>query len=166
MVSAHPPTVVDLTAPIAEHGVGVHWTLEPPSQLNVNLVRLEPGDGIDGHRNDEVDVAVIVVSGEGQLVVDGGTHALRANTVAHVPRGANRGLTAEPNGPGLSYFTVHTRRSGPTITARRSAGPPAAIRRRPRGVSDASHPPVRAALLMIGAVLLVVVLATLSTFGT
>lgn len=183
------PTVVDLDASLVERGDGVHWTLDPPSQLNLNLARLEPGHRIAPHRNDEVDVALVVVSGEGELLVEDTTHPLQPNTVAHVPRGLTRGITASPGGQGLSYLTTHTRRSGPTIGTRRAAGdiqaPEAPTANRTNGVtrrgttnetaavlrrrpieSTPSHPPVRAALLMAGVVLLVVVLAVLSTLGT
>jgi hypothetical protein len=37
--------------------------------LQANLVRLGVGDRIQPHRNDEVDVVVVVVSGRGELTL-------------------------------------------------------------------------------------------------
>src|SRR5688572_11499498 len=60
----------------AVEGNGVHWTLRSASDLNANLVRLEPGAEMGAHRNDEVDVLVVVLSGSGHLVSDTRTVAL------------------------------------------------------------------------------------------
>ncbi|MDZ7676122.1 MAG: hypothetical protein U5K30_13770 [Acidimicrobiales bacterium] len=110
-------TVSDLTDLLAEPGNGVHWSLEPPSDLNVNLVRLEPGHEIGEHVNQSADVAIVVIAGSGQLVCGREEHLLVPNTVANVPRGTSRRIVAGENG--LGYLTVHGRRSLTIGTAAR-----------------------------------------------
>lgn len=105
--------VTDVTAVPTSGGSGVIWTLTEGRDLNVNLVRLQPGDAIDAHRNDEVDVLLHVRSGAGHLVVDGHTHPLRVDHLVLVERGATRSIHA--GGDGLTYLTVHRRRGPLTI---------------------------------------------------
>jgi quercetin dioxygenase-like cupin family protein len=74
-----------------------------------NLVRLGRGDRIAPHRNDEVEVLVVVVSGRGQLTLDGQVHQLAPMVVAHLPKGTVTAI-APHDGP-LVYLSVHRRRS-------------------------------------------------------
>ena len=78
--------------------------------LQANLVRLGRGDCIQPHRNDEVEVLVVVVSGRGELTLDGQVHQLASMVVAHLPKGTVRAIAAV-DGP-LAYLSVHRRRSG------------------------------------------------------
>ena len=87
---------------------GAVWGLDS-TQLNANLVTLRAGESMPEHGNDEVDVLVIVRSGSGYLTIDAATHAVGADTIALIPRGANRSLRT---GVGLTYLTVHARRGG------------------------------------------------------
>ena len=57
-------------------GNGVRWSLEAGEDLNINLVHLEPGSGVDTHTNHEVDVVVIVLDGNGRLSIDTTDHEL------------------------------------------------------------------------------------------
>jgi quercetin dioxygenase-like cupin family protein len=102
--------LVDLTPFLEADGDGVHWTLAAPAELNVNLVRLGPNRTMAQHRNDEVDVLVVVLAGSGHLVVDGEGHQLARDVVALLPVGATRLVQADAEG--LTYLTVHRRRSG------------------------------------------------------
>jgi quercetin dioxygenase-like cupin family protein len=106
MGDAVPP--VDL-ASLAEAGnhPGTLWRLDG-EDLQVNLVWLGPGDRIEPHRNDEVDVLVVVVSGRGELTLDGKVHQLAAKVLAHLPKGTVRAVVAV-DGP-LAYLSVHRRR--------------------------------------------------------
>jgi quercetin dioxygenase-like cupin family protein len=117
--------VVDLAPLLEDPGDGVHWTLSGPSELNANLVRLEAGHAVAEHRNDAVDVLVVLLAGGGHLTVDGRAVELRPHVVAHVPRGSDRRLDAGPDG--LSYLTVHVRRAPLGVGPRRGgvAGDPA-----------------------------------------
>lgn len=105
------PTVVPLDERLRTdpNGDGVHWTLEGDGDLNVNLVHLDPGSGVETHGNREVDVVVIVLEGNGRLCLDGTDHALAPNVLAVIPKGTERSISAGLDG--LSYLTVHRRRA-------------------------------------------------------
>ena len=70
--------VVDLTSLFDAAGDGVHWTLEPDSDLNANLVRLDPAHQMAEHVNDEVDVLLVALAGSGQIVLGGRRVPVRA----------------------------------------------------------------------------------------
>ena len=86
---------------------GALWRLDG-EDLQANLVRLGQGDRIERHRNDEVDVLMMVVSGRGELTVAGQVHQLAPMTLAHLPKGTVRAVVAV-EGP-LAYLSVHRRR--------------------------------------------------------
>ncbi len=113
-------TTAQLADLMAVQGDGVHWTLPEPSDLNANLVRLDPGSSMAEHVNAEVDVLLIVLEGAGTLRVDGHDATLEPFTVAHVAKGAARSVRAGDDG--LSYLTVHRRR-GPLQLGSRGTGP-------------------------------------------
>jgi quercetin dioxygenase-like cupin family protein len=106
MSDAIPP--VDLASLAAAGGhPGARWRLDG-EDLQANLVRLDQGDRIAPHRNDEVEVLVMVVSGRGELTVDGQVHQLAPMIVASLPKGTVRAVEAV-DGP-LAYLSVHRRR--------------------------------------------------------
>lgn len=109
---AHDLVLVDLDA-VAAGAAGVAWHLPHDGDLDANLVRLGPGGAIDEHRNDEVDVLIVVRSGAAQLTVDGDRADLRQGSLAMVPRGALRAITAGPDG--VEYLSIHRRRIGLAI---------------------------------------------------
>jgi quercetin dioxygenase-like cupin family protein len=88
---------------------GARWRVDG-EDLQANLVRLGLGDRIQPHRNDEVEVLVAVVSGRGELTLDGQVHQLAPMVVAHLPKGTVRAIAAV-DGP-LAYLSLHRRRSG------------------------------------------------------
>ena len=88
-------------------GPGALWRLDG-EDLQVNLVRLGQADRIEPHRNDEVDVLVVAVSGRGELTLEGQVHQLAPMALAHVPKGTLRAVAAV-DGP-LVYLSVHRRR--------------------------------------------------------
>ena len=106
----------DLDSLLGASGDGVHWTLEPESDLNANLVRLEPGHVVGEHTNEEVDVLLVVLAGRGHVVLDTATLTLTPNVVVHLPKGARRAIHA--TGEGVTYLTVHRRRGGLSIGRR------------------------------------------------
>jgi quercetin dioxygenase-like cupin family protein len=87
---------------------GALWRLDG-EDLQANLVRLGRGDRIQPHRNDEVDVLVVVISGRGELALGGQVHPLAPMALVHVPKGAVRAMVAV-DGP-LAYLSIHPRRS-------------------------------------------------------
>jgi len=96
---ADPIPPVDL-ASLAAGGnhPGALWRLDG-EDLQANLVRLGQGDRIAPHRNDEVEVLVVVVQGRGELTLDGQVHQLAPMVVAHLPKGTVRAIAAH-DGPG------------------------------------------------------------------
>jgi quercetin dioxygenase-like cupin family protein len=106
------PAPVDLTA--VEGDGGVVWSVDPDG-LDANLVVLVQGQAVAAHRNDEVDVLVVVVDGAATVTVDDVPHELTAATVMLVPRGARRSIA--PIGPdGVRYLSIHRRRGGLDVT--------------------------------------------------
>jgi quercetin dioxygenase-like cupin family protein len=107
MPDAIPP--VDLASLAAAGGhPGARWRLDG-EDLQANLVRLGRGDRIQPHRNDELEVLVVVVAGRGELTLDGQVHQLAPLVVACLPKGTVRAMEAV-DGP-LAYLSIHRRRS-------------------------------------------------------
>ncbi|HEX6797201.1 MAG TPA: cupin domain-containing protein [Ktedonobacterales bacterium] len=111
-------TIADLNALAAaaraQEKSGPAWSLAS-SDLNLNLVRLPPGDEIPGHINAEVDVVYLAVAGAGtiELGYAGGsmeTHAMAPGGLFVVPKGLHRAIHAGEQG--LVYLTCHRRRAG------------------------------------------------------
>ncbi|MEW2258536.1 hypothetical protein [Streptomyces sp. NPDC047869] len=101
---------------------GVLWKLaEGGRQLDANVVRLAPGGRVDTHTEPNLDVLVLVVSGDG--VVGKGTRdepePLAEGTLLWLPHGSTRSITAGASG--LAYLTVHRRRPGMQIQSRGGA---------------------------------------------
>ncbi len=90
---------------------GAAWSLTS-EQLNLNLVTLAAGDAIDTHLSPEVDVALIVVSGEGSITIDNDTQAICVDSVVLIARHASRRIAAHT---AMRFYTVHIRRAGLTI---------------------------------------------------
>ena len=88
---------------------GAVWSLPHGGDLDANLVRIAPDAGIDQHVNEEVDVLLVVRSGDGELTVDGAVHMLAESAVALVPKGSSRAIRAGARG--LAYLSVHQRRA-------------------------------------------------------
>lgn len=120
MNAQNPPTssatvvALDRILGASPDGDGVHWSLEPANDLNINLVHLDPGSGVVAHTNHDLDVVVIVLAGTGHLCVDGTDHELLLHVLALAPRGTERSIGAGIHG--LTYLTVHRRRGPLGIT--------------------------------------------------
>ena len=110
------PVIVDLGEADTGWRAGSIWSLPHDGDLDANLVRLQPGDAIDEHVNDEVDVLVFVLAGDGALAVDDETHDLRGDVLARIPRGATRAISAGPQG--VTYLSIHRSRGPLTISPR------------------------------------------------
>ena len=106
MPDAVPPVELASLAAVESHP-GARWRLDG-EDLWANLVRLDQGDRIRPHRNDEVEVPVVVVSGRGELTLAGQAHQLAPMVVTHLPKGTVRAIEAV-DGP-LAYLSVHRRR--------------------------------------------------------
>ncbi len=111
--------VVDLGAESAGSG-GAVWSLPHGGDLDANLVRLDPGVRIDAHVNNDLDVLVFVQSGIADLTVDGLTQRLAPDHLALIAKGSQRSIVA--GAIGVTYLSVHRRRSPLGITRRAPAG--------------------------------------------
>lgn len=101
----------------AEPARGAVWSITGAERdLDSNLIRLPPGEGIDLHVGAEVDVLIHVVGGTGALLLPEGEHPLQAGDVALLPRRTRRGFRA--GAEGLEYLTVHRRRQALQIGTR------------------------------------------------
>lgn len=98
--------VVDLTQMGSEFGA--RWGTET-SDLNATLVAWPLGSGVAEHVNDEVDVIMVVITGEVRVEVDGDTHDLRARHLLTIPKGARRRV--EVLSDEAAYLNVHRRRT-------------------------------------------------------
>jgi quercetin dioxygenase-like cupin family protein len=117
---------VDLSQLAAEGAgsgaTGALWRLQGDRQLDVNLVRLPPGEHIPGYVEPSLDVLLVVVAGAGSVAL--GEEAreeaqdVSPGILAWLPRGAHRSVRAGPDG--LVYLTAHRRRPGLSI----ASGPP------------------------------------------
>ncbi|MCL4509117.1 MAG: cupin domain-containing protein [Chloroflexi bacterium] len=85
------------------------WT-DASTDLNINLVRLEPGDGVGEHVNSEVDVLLVAIAGGGVVTLEGVEQAIQAGEALLLAKGSRRALCAgdEP----FVYLLCHRRRQG------------------------------------------------------
>jgi quercetin dioxygenase-like cupin family protein len=95
---------------------GVVWALQGSEDLNANLVRFAPGQGVDEHTNVEVDVIFVGVSGSGFVMIDGDEHPLSAGTVAFAPKATRRSTRSASKD--FAYLTIHRRRGPLRIGSR------------------------------------------------
>jgi quercetin dioxygenase-like cupin family protein len=102
------PQIVNLFDAEADASVyGPVFSLES-SDLNCNCLRFDNGEGVPLHINTEVDVAGVVLEGEGFLQVDGEQHLLSDGDFFYIPKGAARKLRSA-GGP-FTYLSFHARR--------------------------------------------------------
>lgn len=78
--------------------------------LHMNVVVLRPYEGIPTHINQTLDVIVTCLHGAGVLTIDEEPIAIEAGSIALIPRGSERQITA--NDETLIYTTVHRKRGG------------------------------------------------------
>jgi quercetin dioxygenase-like cupin family protein len=95
---------------------GVVWS-GAPAGVNVNLVVLDAGGSIGEHRNDEVDVLLVVLDGSALVHVDDDQWTVRAAEALLVPTGTRRAIEARSEG--VRYLSVHAERAPLSIKGRR-----------------------------------------------
>ncbi|MFF3906628.1 hypothetical protein ACFYZJ_11655 [Streptomyces sp. NPDC001848] len=99
---------------IAPESAGAVWKLaESGRQLDANLIRLPTLQRVDTHTEPDLDVLLLVLTGDGILGSPDGPRRLTEGTLLWLPRGSTRSVTAGEDG--LSYLTVHKRRPGMRI---------------------------------------------------
>lgn len=112
----------DLARLVACGGEGAIWTLKDSEDLNANLIRFEAGNTevVGEHKNDEVDVLFVGLSGSAVVTVDAEPYPLEVGRVVLVPKGSRRSITSETDS--LSYLTVHRRRGPVAIGGKPQRG--------------------------------------------
>src|SRR4051794_12357703 len=111
MADEEPPArVVDLRelarATMARQPI---WS-QTSEDLNVNLLVFDGPAGVDAHVNDEVDVLLVGVAGEGIVEIEGTEQRLASGGAIIVPKGARRAVRVVTGR--FAYLTCHRRRLG------------------------------------------------------
>src|SRR5579859_3335134 len=103
--------VIDLAALAADATTsgqaGATWSLVS-NDLNLNLIHLGAGDGVETHFNTEVDVIGVVIAGEGVLDLDDRQEHLRPGILFFVPKNARRAIHSCSSD--FAYLSCHRRR--------------------------------------------------------
>ena len=113
--------VVDLAARAqvsSEHGV--LWTCQS-TDLNLNLLAVLANTPMPEHVNNDVDVLVVGVEGEGSVVINGNVYAVQRGQAIVIPKGVRRSIRCDHGR--FVYLTCHRRRAGlwPQELRRRNA---------------------------------------------
>ena len=109
------PAVAGAVDLLGGAGTGPLWGLASPD-LNATLLAWPPRHEVAEHVNEELDVLVVVLGGQGTAIIDGEPHELAAGSAILVPRGTRRRIDA--GDAGLRYLSVHRRRGPLQIHAR------------------------------------------------
>jgi quercetin dioxygenase-like cupin family protein len=80
------------------------------TDLNVNLLAWNTGDGVAEHRNAEVDVLIVCIEGRGIITVEDVDYPLQTGQVLIIPKGMRRAIRGTSDR--FAYLTCHRRRSG------------------------------------------------------
>ena len=88
--------------------------------LDITLLAWNEGHRVETHRNDEIDVVTVVISGKGTAIVDGVEHLLAVGSLLLIPKGTERSI--ESRSPDFRYLNIHKRRRKlmPTLLPPRS----------------------------------------------
>ena len=99
----------------AADAAGAVWKLGMCRRdLDSNVIRLQADVTIDSHVGPDLNVIVLVLSGDGQVGTELGPVNLHAGDLAWLPRRSRRQISAGPQG--LTYLTVHQRRQALALT--------------------------------------------------
>jgi quercetin dioxygenase-like cupin family protein len=90
-------------------GRGPVWGAES-GDLNATLLSWPAGEANPEHVNDERDVLLVVVEGDGAIEVDGEPLLVAAGDAVLVAKGLRRRVVAGASG--IRYLSVHRRRGG------------------------------------------------------
>lgn len=106
---------------------------------HVNLVVLDAGTTIAAHRNDAVDVELVVLDGTGTATVDDEVVALAPMTALLIRRGTTRETAAGSDG--LRYLTIHAERPSLAIGTKTDASRTATLGDRVSAPTESAHSP-------------------------
>jgi mannose-6-phosphate isomerase-like protein (cupin superfamily) len=100
-------TQIDLIALAATDQTGPLWGHET-EDLDCTFLTWNGGHQIPPHVNDEVDVVMIVLAGQGEATVAGTIYPLSQGQTLVIPKSLERSITALSER--FSYLNVHKRR--------------------------------------------------------
>jgi mannose-6-phosphate isomerase-like protein (cupin superfamily) len=86
---------------------GPRWGTET-EDLNATLLVWRDGEGVAEHVNDDVDVIMVGVEGEGEVTVDGRLYRFAKGQTLVIPKASSRAIRALS--PRFGYLNVHKRR--------------------------------------------------------
>jgi quercetin dioxygenase-like cupin family protein len=85
------------------------WGLQT-KDLNLNLVVLNADGGVAHHTNNEVDVLLVAIDGEGRVEIEGQSWVIRPGQAIVVPLGSSRSIACTADH--FAYLSCHRRRAG------------------------------------------------------
>jgi quercetin dioxygenase-like cupin family protein len=85
------------------------WGLQT-EDLNLNLVVLDAAGGVAQHTNNEVDVLLVGIDGEGCVEIDGESVTVGPGQAIVVPKGSSRSIRCIADH--FAYLSCHRRRAG------------------------------------------------------
>lgn len=103
------PVILDAPRIAAETANRLAATLTS-HDLNINLLVLDVGEAIEDHVNNEVDVLIVAVAGQGEIAVEGEPYPLTAGQALVIARGSRRAI--RPIAGRFAYLTCHRHRAG------------------------------------------------------
>ncbi len=98
---------VNLLELARQGGGGPLWATES-DDLDCTFVAWGSGQGVVEHVNAEVDVVMVVLSGNGRVFLDGRSMDLAPGAVLMIPKDVSRAIQAGEGG--VAYLNVHKRR--------------------------------------------------------
>jgi uncharacterized protein (DUF2249 family)/quercetin dioxygenase-like cupin family protein len=112
--STRAATPVPVQADLLEHiatvsHAGPQWAHES-EDLDVTLLSWQGGKRLEAHINNEVDVVLLGVEGEGVVTINGAEHEVRPGVLLLIPKGCERAIVSTSQQ--FSYLSVHRRRRG------------------------------------------------------
>ena len=88
---------------------GPQWG-EASEELNITVLSWGKDQGVAAHVNAELDVCIVVVSGEGEATIDSEKFALHSGVALVIPKGSTRAIASRSEQ--LTYYSIHRRRPG------------------------------------------------------
>jgi mannose-6-phosphate isomerase-like protein (cupin superfamily) len=76
--------------------------------LDLTVLAWSENRGVEPHVNSEVDVVTVVLSGQGEAVVNGMNYELKLGQILIIPKGAERSIRSLSTD--FRYVNVHKRR--------------------------------------------------------
>lgn len=101
--------LLDLVSSAGLGGSGAILSHES-DDLDVNLVRFSDGLGVAAHRNQEVDVLIVAIAGEGVISVEQEEFTLGTGMALLIPKNTVRAIRSCEAGD-FVYLSIHRRRA-------------------------------------------------------